>query len=195
MEFALKKLIASFLLTSAALASHGQAKSTASRAGDLQIGLSYSGADSDYLVNHIRGIGFYADFDLRDHFGVEFNFHQLKDPQSIVYERTYELGPRYVLHPQRHFSRTAPYIKVLYGRGVFNFPPPYPPPYPQDQPAANLAYNLAAAGGGVDIAVHPRINVRADYEYQRWFSFPPSGLTPQIVTFGVAYHFPAGKPH
>ena len=56
----------------------------------------------------------------------------------------------------------SPYIKGLYGRGVFNFP----------FNEANLAYNSINVGAGVDIKVHPRINVRAEYEYQNWFSFP-----------------------
>lgn len=190
----MKRLVAFFLFCLAAVSLHAQARPTASRAGDLQIGISYTTADSDYVANRIRGAGFYADFDLRDHFGVEVNFHQLGDPNTIVYERTYEFGGRYVLHPRR-FDRATPYAKALYGRGVFNYPPPYPPPYPQNYPAANLAYNLASLGGGVDIAVHPRINIRLDYEYQKWFNFPPHGLTPQLITFGAAYHFPAGKPH
>ena len=173
---------------------HAQGLPAASRAGDLQIGGSYSSAHSDYVPNRIRGFGFYADFDFRSHYGVELNFHQISDPNTIVYERTYEAGGRYVYHPHR-FDRIALYGKGMYGRGVFNYPPPYPPPYPQNLPAANLAYNLVALGAGVDIAVHPRINVRAEFEYQKWFGFPPDGLTPQLVTIGVAYHFPAGKPH
>lgn len=194
MEFLLKKALALLCLFLAAdLSMHAQGRAAASRAGDLQIGLSYSAADSDYNQNSVRGLGFYTDFDFSYHYGVEFNFHQLDDPNTIIYERTYELGGRYILRPRR-VERLAPYVKAMYGRGVFNFPPPYPPPYPQDEPAANLAYNLVALGGGVDLAVHPRINVRVDYEYQKWFSFPPNGLTPQLVTFGVAYHFPAGKP-
>ena len=189
----MKKLIAVLLLAAPSLLLHGQARPTAARAGDLQVGATYTTGDSDYLPNRIRGIGFYADFDLRSHFGAEFEFHQLGDPNSIVYERTYEIGGRYVVHP-RHLSHVAPYLKLMYGRGVFNFPPPFPPPYPQDQPAANLAYNLAAGGVGADFSVHPRINVRVEYEYQRWFIFPPNGLDPQLVSVGVAYHFPPGKP-
>ena len=36
----------------------------------------------------------------------------------------------------------------------------------------------------------PYLNVRADFEYQTWSSFPPNGLNPKIVTIGVAYHYP-----
>ena len=68
----------------------------------------------------------------------------------------------------------------MYGRGVFNFP----------NNVANLAYNMFSFGGGTDVRVLRFLNVRADYEYQDWLGFPPSGLKPQLVTFGVAYHFP-----
>jgi hypothetical protein len=84
----------------------------------------------------------------------------------------------------RHYSIFTPYAKGLVGRGVFNYP----------LSDANLAYNMLAGGGGIDIAVHPRINVRADFELQHWYGFPPNGLAPKIATIGVAYHFPAGKP-
>ena len=51
---------------------------------------------------------------------------------------------------------------------------------------------MFAAGGGADYAVLPWLNVRGDFEFQRWLSFPPSGLTPTLITIGVAYHFPGG---
>ncbi|MDE1155610.1 MAG: outer membrane beta-barrel protein [Acidobacteriaceae bacterium] len=172
-----------FLLTASSIAA-AQAGPPASRLADLQVGVGYSGADSDYVVDHIRGIAFYASLDVTNHWGGEVDFHQLNDPQpSKVYERTYEIGPRYVLH----YGRFHPYGKVLYGRGVFNFP----------QNVGNLAYNMFVGGAGVDINVLRRVNVRADYEYQKWLSGPglTNGLSPQVVTIGVAYHFPAGRAH
>ncbi len=171
------------LLFCTAGAVHGQARSTASRAGDLQIGGSYSSANSDYLPQRIRGFGFYSDFDFRDHLGVEVDFHQLSDPKndnSMVYERSYEVGARYF----RTYNRFKPYARVSFGRGVFNFP----------NAVANLAYNMGVVAGGLDVEVYKRINVRVEYEYQRWLSFPPDGLNPTMVTFGAAYHFPAGNP-
>jgi opacity protein-like surface antigen len=71
----------------------------------------------------------------------------------------------------------------MVGRGDFNYP------YSE----ANLAYNLFAGGAGADFKVGQYLRVRAEYEYQKWSSFPNGGLNPQIVTIGVAYHF-AGKP-
>ena len=56
------------------------------------------------------------------HIGLMLDFHQVNAPSpKIEYERTYEIGGRYVLH----YGRLQPYAKLMYGRGVFNFPP-YP---------------------------------------------------------------------
>jgi len=170
-------------LTCASL--HGQATATASRVGDLQIGAMFNLADTDYRPNYFKGYGFYSTYDFKFHFGIEGEFHQINDPDAIegIYERTYEIGPRYVLH----YGRFAPYAKVMYGRGVFNYPPILGDP--KSGPAANLAYNIFAIGGGLDYYVLPRINVRAEYEYQQWLSFPPNGLTPKIFSVGAAYRF------
>jgi opacity protein-like surface antigen len=165
-------------------AAHGQAKLTASRAGDLQVGGGYSNANSDFVPNRISGFTFYSDFDFRNHFGAEVDFHQLNDRSGDdVYERTYEVGGRYL----RNYGSLTPYVKALYGRGVLNY----------QLNTANLAYNMFVGGGGVDFAVKPYLNVRVDYEYQRWLSGVgiPNGLTPQVLTVGAAYHFGGGKPH
>jgi opacity protein-like surface antigen len=149
---------------------------TASRTADLQLGGGYALAAPDYGP-HINGFTFYGSYDFREHLGVEFDFHQVNSRNgNDLYERTYEVGPRYVLHFRPGLN---PYIRVMYGRGVFNFP----------DGIANLAYNMAVAGGGVDVNVQKHVNLRADYEYQRWFGFPPHDLMPQIVTIGAAYHF------
>jgi hypothetical protein len=165
------------LLFSGTSIAFSQAGPTASRVADIQVGGGFTLAKSDYVVNNIRGFAFYGSIDINDHFGAEFDFHQLNDPQPTqVYERSYEIGARYV----RHYGIAHPYVKVLYGRGVFNFP----------QSAGNLAYNMMVGGGGVDFHVHPRINVRADFE----FSGPGlnDGLSPMLFTIGVAYHIPPG---
>ena len=160
-----------------------QASYTASRAGDLQVGVGGSFGRSNYdspelggTGESLRGIDLYSTFDFKPHFGVEANFHQTKPSYGQqVYERTYEIGGRYVypLGPLR------PYVKAMYGRGVFN--------YPND--IANLAYNLYSLGAGADFRLLPSVNLRLDYEHQHWFSFPLAPLEPNLVTIGVAYHF------
>jgi len=179
-----QRSLAATVLASACCVAHGQAKYTATRAGDLQLGAGYTNASSDYVTNRISGYMGYLTFDFSEHFGFEFDFHQAKDPNSDVYERTYEWGGRYVRH--YHNDRYRPYVRAMYGRGVFNFP----------SNAANLAYNMIVGAGGLDIQVHPRINVRAEFEYQDWLSGPgiTNGLTPTLINIGVAYHFPPGKP-
>ena len=99
---------------------HGQAKYTASRTGDLQLGAGYTNASSDYVPNRISGYSGYLTFDFSEHFGFEFDFHQANDPNSAVYERSYEWGGRYLRHYDN--DRIRPYARVMYGRGVFNFP-------------------------------------------------------------------------
>lgn len=164
---------------------HAQALPTASSGGDLQIGALFVYGNSDYRPQNFRGYGAYTTFDFRYHIGIEGEFHQLNDPDSTdgVYERTYEIGPRYVL---RH-GRYNPYAKLMYGRGVFNYPPVFGDP--KTGPAANLAYNIGAIGVGLDYRVVPGMNVRVDFEHQQWFGFPPNSLTPWIVSVGAAYRF------
>ena len=167
-----------------------QATPTASRAGDLILGAGYTSAESDYGTR-FTGFAIYGDFDFAHHIGVEANFHKVTDPGgSTLYEKTYEIGPRY----SRTYGPLVPYIKAMYGRGVFNYPP-YPPPAPQNQAAANFAYNIYVGGLGTDIKVRPYLYLRADFEYQVWSGFrgtpdsAPKSLTPELFTFGAAYHF------
>jgi opacity protein-like surface antigen len=160
-------------------AAFAQGNSTISRIGDLQLGGGYTSANSDYLANRINGYTFYGDFDFFHNLGVEVDFHDVSDSPTKIYERTYEVGVRYV----RHYGRLGPYAKLLVGRGQFNFA----------QNEAMFAYNMYSIGGGIDVAILPRVNIRGDYEYQSWHSFQPNGLTPQVITIGVAYHFPSGN--
>lgn len=173
------------LLVCSASMAGAQAKYTATRAGDLQLGAGYTNLNSDYVPNRINGYSGYATFDFTEHFGAEFDFHQANDSRTAIYERTYEWGGRYLRHYDN--DRIRPYVRAMYGRGVFNF----------QNNVANLAYNMIVGAGGVDVTVHPRINVRAEFEYQDWLSGPgiTNGLTPTLINVGVAYHFPAGNPH
>ena len=163
-------------------AAHGQALTTASRIGDVQIGGGFSLANSDYETNKLKGGTFYADYDFKPHWGVEVDFHQVNDSTTQLYERTYEVGGRYLLRPR---GALTPYVRAMYGRGVLNYP----------QSVANLAYNMLVGGGGVDVRVKPWLNVRGDFEYQNWFSGPgiQNGLTPMVGTVGVAFHLGSNK--
>ncbi|MEO6802396.1 MAG: outer membrane beta-barrel protein [Granulicella sp.] len=174
----LKALIALTLAATGTGIVHAQALPTATRLAEAQVGVTYVNGRSDYSQKRFNGFGFYGDLDFRHGIGVEAAFHYMSDGQPKgIYERTYEIGGRY----SRRYGRFQPYGKFMVGRGVFNFP--------GDQ--ANLAYNLYAFGGGTDYRVLPFLNVRVDYEAQKWLSGPllQNGLSPSLLSVGAAYHF------
>ncbi len=168
-----------------------QASVTASKKLDLQAGGEFVLTRSDYYPQYFKGYGAYATLDFYKrfggYFGGELDFRQSNGPAG-TYERTYEVGGRYV----RQYGRFHPYGKVLVGRGVWNAPP-----FPgTTETEGNVAYNMFAAGGGVDYNLNRFVNLRADFEYQKWFSnsaeqqfLLPNGLTPYVYSFGGAYHF------
>jgi hypothetical protein len=159
---------------------HAQATTTASRAGDLQFGAAYTLANSDYEQNYFRGFTAYVDFDLRAHLGLEAEFHQVSSPAGDQsFQRTYLIGPRYF----RTYGLLIPYLKLMVGRGDFNYPFGH----------TDLAYNLYAGAIGTDCKFGPHLRLRAEYEIQSWSGFTNGSLTPQLITVGAAYHF-AGKP-
>lgn len=172
--------LGSLILLSVTVPVLGQAAATASKRYDLQVGAEFVLNHSDYQnTNLFKGFGAYSTLDFTSHFGAEIDFHQADSSQTPQYERTYEIGGRY----HRSYGRFYPYVKVLYGRGVFNFT------Y-NGAVVANLAYNESVLGAGTDIDLLPWLKLRADYEYQTWFGFPPQGLSPMLFSVGVAYHFP-----
>lgn len=159
-------------------AAHAQIRETASRVGDLQIGGGFVFATSNYNFApiHLAGGAFYTTFDMRNHWGGEFNLRQNNSTAgNSVYERTYQIGPRVFLHR----GPMIPYAKVLIGRGVYNFP----------NGVANIAYNMYTFGGGSDFDLRRSLKLRIDYEYQTWLGFPIADLHPNVFTVGVAYHF------
>ncbi|HEY6377478.1 MAG TPA: outer membrane beta-barrel protein [Edaphobacter sp.] len=158
---------------------HAQATPTASRRGDLQIGGGYTNANTDYLPYRVSGGTAYFTYDFKPHFGLEGDFRFIKDSPTNYYEKSYEIGGRYF---RTYKDRWVPYARVMYGRGVFNFAN-------NGVTTANLAYNLVAGGAGLDYKLRPYLNIRGDYQYQRWFGFPQNGLTPGLITIGAAYHF------
>ena len=158
----------------------GQALPTASRRADAQVGAGFTLGNSDYAPGTFRGLSAYAGLDFNLHLGAEFDFHQIDTPaRDGSYQRTYEIGGRYF----RTYGPLVPYARIMYGRGDFNYP----------YGLTDLSYNLFSAAAGADYKLGTYLRLRADYEYQTWTSFPDGGLHPQLVTFGLAYHF-AGKP-
>ncbi len=134
----------------------------------------FSEFSPDYGPNDLLGVGALLDFNLRGHLGVEgearfLRFNQIYD----VHEDTYELGPRF----RWRFGRWEPYGKFMIANGQFNFPFSY----------GHGGYLCSRLAGGWTFTYH-RFTIRAiDYEYQHWFSFQNSSLSPNGFSSGIAY--------
>jgi hypothetical protein len=189
------------MLTACSSLAFGQAAPGATRAGDLQAGATFTFGYPDYTPQDALGYGAYIAFDFRTHWGAEVNFHEISINQhSPAKEYTFEYGARY----HRTYGRYNPFLRGSAGRGTFDFAPNF------QQLGASPSYNLISGAGGVDIALTPRFNVRADVDYQHWFTggasgkqiidnnpttgvYLPHGLTPIIYEVGFAYHFTGGN--
>ncbi len=163
--------------------SHAQAVPTASRSvgGTIQIGGGLTFADPDYGPKYAKGLAIYGNFDVIHNIGIEGDIHfaSLITPTDIG-ENTYLLGPRYTYR----YHRLAPYVKVLFGVGQFQ--------YQQGTygKGSTDTYGLYAFGGGLDVRATHRLSVRPiDFEFQRWPNYAPNGLTPFVLTVGAAYVF------
>ena len=183
------KCFFAFLLLSGTSILQSQARPTASRLAEGQAGGYYVNGYADYTLSRFNGIGAYADLDFRHGFGVEVEYHHITDldPNYLIYQTTYEAGARY----SRHYGRFQPYAKLMLGRGTFNFPA-----FHQPAPDNHYSYNLYAFGVGTDIRVYKRLNVRVEDEFQQWLpgsgaaaAFIPNGLSPNLPSLGIAYHF------
>jgi opacity protein-like surface antigen len=163
---------------------HAQATAAATRGGIAQVGATYTVSNEDqYIGKYLQGMSFYGTFDLNSHIGVEGNVHLVSLFKSYFdyKENSYDAGLRYVLN----YRRFHPYGKGLVGFGHATAPSP-------GQIVGGSTpgtYFLFALGAGVDYSLTQKVNVRADFEYQRWPSFPPHGLTPPLFSVGAAYRF------
>ena len=212
----MKRLIFAFtVVISCSHLAFGQARPTATRTGDLQIGGAFVADFPDYTRHKFYGYGFYADLDFTEHWGIEGEFRQAHDTTERIggggnvpqYQRNIEGGIRY----HRTYNRIYPYVKALYGYGVEQYTP-FPPPASQAIPEGNFGYTFVAPGAGIDYRLSPHLTARADLEYQHWFALPnpalgydpqagtgglPNGLTPIVYTGGIAWRFGSGQyvPH
>lgn len=164
-----------------AFAAHAcaQAVPTASRFGDLQLGLGGTLVATDYTPRKAEGLTVYGDFGFTRHIGIEGDIHfgSIRTPDDLG-EDSYLLGPRYVVRR----GRFGGYAKALVGIGRLNeqFP----------NGTASYTYKIYSLGGGLDIRATRSINIRAiDVEFQEWPGYG-NGLTPIVTTIGAAYSFP-----
>jgi hypothetical protein len=155
-----------------------QATPTASRSGSLQIGAGFTYVIPDYSQAHDKGPTFYASYDFTQHIGIEGDIHyaSIISPDDVG-EDSYLIGPRYVINHKRF----SPYAKLLFGVGQLNL-------QFDTSPHTKTSHFAYAVGAGLDYKLTRSINVRAfDFEYQEWNYL--SGLTPIVMTIGVAYQF------
>jgi hypothetical protein len=163
---------------------------------DIYAGASFTYAVPDYTPQNAIGYGIFGIADITPHWGAELDYNSISIQQhSPAKEWTFEYGVRY----HRDYGRYSPFVKVAAGRGTFDSIPGF------YQGNTSLGYNLIAFGGGTDFAITNRISVRANAEYQDWFTgglsgavgvggpgvskYLPNGLTPALFQIGVSYHF------
>jgi hypothetical protein len=169
--------VAALCYFSMAAIAHGQV-SPSSYGGNqtFAVGGMVSGSRLDYGKRDLGGAGVYVDGDLNDHWGLEGEanwawLHQFAD----THFSTYLGGPR--LNFNTH-GNLRPYVKVLGGGGLFNFPYNY----------AHGSYFVMAGGGGLDYHFAPRFRLRVvDFEYQYWPEFSFGAIKPYGVSVGVQY--------
>ncbi|MGC9292050.1 MAG: hypothetical protein ACP5EP_04915 [Acidobacteriaceae bacterium] len=161
---------------------HSQAVSPAKpKTAYLSVGGFYSYAQMDYGQHHAMGWGGFSDLNYRvlgpigiglegEARLIDFHLHAGTAFQN------YLGGPR-VTYQMRHFE---PYAKFLIGGSRFH--------YPDFISNQTFDYTTRAMGGGVDVRVTDRWYFRAvDFEDQRFTNYPPSGLTPWVLSTGVSY--------
>jgi Outer membrane protein beta-barrel domain len=155
---------------------HGQVVAAGQGGAHVVAGGFLSFYSPDYGLNHLWGPGGFVDFNLHGHLGGEGEVRFLRfNPHYAVHEDNYNIGLRY----RWRFRRYEPYGKFLIGNGQFNFPFSY----------GHGGYLLITPGAGLDIHYH-RFTIRViDYEYQHWFSFQNSALSPDGFSSGIGYRF------
>jgi hypothetical protein len=142
----------------------------------LSAGATGSSVYLQYGERKMIGLTGYVDLDARRRLGIEaegrwIEFHQFAN----VHAETYSIGARY----HRTYGRYQPYVKGLIGFGDFNFP----------YSLATGRYLVATAGGGLDLLLTDRIQIRAvDAEYQDWPQFTFGNMTMFAVSSGLRVH-------
>lgn len=133
------------------------------------------------------GLAAFVDLNLRSAWGGEGEARWLDWAQEKgQLESNYLVGPRYRVFSRDRFSG---WIKFLVGGGWITTA--Y---YPQPG-SLKGSYFVYAPGGTLEYRLHPRLSLRADYEFQGWPSFVAGvpghnhGLTPNGMSFGMGYRF------
>jgi hypothetical protein len=153
---------------------HGQASAAGAGGAHVVAGAFLSSFSPDYGPNRLWGPGAFIDLNLRGHLGAEAEVRFLRFNQDYaVHQDNWNIGARY----RWRFRRYEPYGKFLIGNGQMNFPFSY----------GHGGYFLISPGGGLDIHYHRFVIRAVDYEYQHWFGFQNSSLSPDGFSSGIAY--------
>jgi hypothetical protein len=196
----LRRLIAALLfllLAAAASTARAQVVPSAFAKGiSVAGGGEVSGFQPDYtgtglpahapLSGYMAGIGTFVDVKVTPwvQFEGEARWMRFNKPDNGIYEDNYLVGPRLPIY-RLHFWHATPYAKVLIGYGKLNF---------EDNNGYGR-YTALAYGGGLDIKLTKRINLRApDFEYQQWLNWTEGtgkdyNLLPYGVSIGASYRF------
>ena len=140
----------------------------------VTIGGGYSVYHLDYGQRSLGGAQLWADGNLFWRTGLELEARRLRQNQDLnTHADTYLLGPRFVFSPRR----VQPYVKVLAGVGHFSYPYGY----------ARGKYLVVAAGGGVDLRLNNRFQVRViDVQYQDWPQFTFGAMHTYGISSGLS---------
>ncbi len=190
-----RSITASFflLLVAGALSARAQVVPSAFDRGlSITAGGEASGFQPDYAgfgipeesTNRLYGLGAFVDMKLTPWIQFEAEGRWLRFNQlDGIYEDNYLIGPRLPIYRLR-YRRITPYAKVLVGFGKMNF----------ENHVGWGRYTALAYGGGLDIKMTKRINVRLpDFEYQQWPRWaeangvPTTNLWPYGFSAGVSY--------
>ena len=168
----IKKFISVFPFAAVSLAA--QAIPAASKLGSLFIGAGYVRANADYSPASFQGLLLFGAADFSEHFGAEAKYHRIRSPApDAITETTYELGIRSKIR----VGPLTPFVDFSAGLGSFNYL----------RGPQNGSYGMFAGGSGVEYSITRNALFRGEYEYQKWNTFPPRGLQPNLVSVSVAY--------
>ena len=170
----------STMLLSVFTRANAQAMPAVVRPIQIQVGAGFSFAEPDYGIVYAKGFTVYGDATYHHFLGLEAEMHynSIFTPTDIG-ENTYMIGPRVSLI---HQDWVNIYGKALGGIAAFEYQKgTYPNPHTD-------TYGAFGVGGGIDLDVSRHMTIRAiDIEQQWWPGYADHGLTPFVVTFGVAY--------
>ena len=155
----------------------------------LWAGVEGSTFNPDYnkVGGRLDGVGFYGDYDLAHHLGVEAEI-RLLDLKIVAgqTQKTFLIGPRINAYRYNKFTF---YAKALGGVGLIDYP------YATGTTVSigYGSYFTFALGGGAEYQLRPRLKIRGEYEWEDYPTAPgfqgqPSnGLTPTGYSGGISY--------